>query len=129
MIKVVANPELHFNIAGGLTEKPEGLPIVLYSYRPGPHESFEFNTMGQLLVRPSTNLRGAASMCLNAEGGLLKGNKIILWPCSPEPTPNERWRYDESLHAVVSLENPELGFNVAGGALTGGTQVLVWSLE
>lgn len=130
MIKVKSNMDLHFNVARAVTEQSS--PVVLYSYRPQRHERFEFTNKGQLRVRgDGSQFLASRPMCLNAEGGLTKGHKIVLWPCSDPPTRNELWTLHTSADwsAIIATDAPELGFNIAAGVMEQGAEIVLWDLE
>lgn len=119
-IQVKGKPEFHFNIQGEL--KPEA-KVVIWSCQAGPHESFDFTDDGRIRLKMMPDL------CLNAEGGVAAGHRIIAYPCFPSPEDNELFAYDSKKSVIYSKRNSELGFNVAGGGMNAGDEIVLWDLR
>lgn len=120
-ITVMDHPELHFNVAGGDLSTP-GVKIVLYKRHASANEVFKMSE-GRIHLQQRTDL------CLNAEGGLSAGHRIVVWPCSPEPEENELFYFDEKTGAIHSSKEPELAFNAAGGGMILGDEIVLWSTK
>jgi len=119
-IQVKAKPEFHFNVQGAVAA---GSQVGLWDCRAGPHESFEFTRDSRI------RLKMANDWCLNAEGGVGPGNRIIAWPCAQTPQSNELFKYDSKRKVVYAAENPNLGFNAAGGTMNAGDEILLWPFK
>jgi len=116
---------------GGLCLQSEGGPlagnrIIIWPCAQGgemaPHESFEFR-------RDSTlRLRQFPELCVNIKGGFFgHGGEAILWHCSNEPGPNEQFVFNDG--RIVLVNNTNFHLNVAGGNLTAGSPVVIWSCQ
>lgn len=119
MIKL-KDTELHLNVKGG--NMTEGSEIVLWHCEPGRHELFELGDNGQL------HLQSDHGMCVNSEQGLGAGNRLVIWPCSEVPGPNEVFQYDTGRQVIYAKDDPALGFNVKQAAMQPGTEILMWPL-
>jgi len=120
MIQVKQQPSFHFNVQGELAP---GSPIILWQCGAGVHEALEFTADSRI------RLKMHQQFCLNAEGGLAPGHRIVAWPCSETAESNELFKYDPDLKIIYSLENPELGFNAAGGEMQAGDGIVLWPFE
>lgn len=128
LIKVKKFPDFHFNIVGGSLTEPAHL--VLWVCHPGAHEVFEFVKRqgdGDKL-KGQVRLKLVPELCLNAEGGVGLGHRIVVWPCSEEGQPNEDFDYDPIRNVIYSAAHPNLGFNVKGGNTAPGGEIVLWSL-
>jgi len=121
LIQVKANPEFNFNVAGG--NVTEAGHLVLWTCNGAGHEVFQFTKAGELQLQAHPHL------CLNAEGGLAPGHRVVAWPCSGKTNPNELWKYDSKKNMISSKELPSIGFNVKGGAMEAGAEIVLWPLE
>jgi len=126
MIRSSYKPEFHFNIKGG--NLSHSSPLILWRCDAANHEKFEFTERGQ--VRAKLKPR----MCLNAEGGLQPGNRIILWPCTTSgPVPdNEFFYYDKERLLIYSAVDPNLVMtarNVEGVEFALGDHIIIWPLK
>jgi len=119
-IQVKAKPDFHFNVQGAVEA---GSQIGIWDCRAGPHEALEFTRDSRI------RLKMANDFCLNAEGGVGPGNRIIAWPCSQSPVANELFKYDAKRKVIYAAENPNLGFNAAGGALNAGDEIVLWPFK
>merc|ERR1712228_123601 len=91
------NPEYHFNVQEGKLET--GAKVVLWSCQAALHEVFEFAADDKLKVS------GKDNMCVNAEGGLGPGSRLIAYECSEgKPADNEAWRYDPVRRVIFSVQ-------------------------
>jgi len=119
-IQVKANPAFHFNVQGAVAA---GSQVVLWDCRAGPHEALEFTRDSRIRLKMNND------WCLNAEGGVGPGNRIIAWPCAQTPASNELFKYDNKRKVVYAAENPNLGFNIAGGAIYAGDEIVLWPFK
>lgn len=115
-------PHLNFNVAGG-DVAGHGSPVILWSCEGADHELFEFTFDGRLRMKTFPDL------CLNAEGGVRSGNKIILFPCHSEPQDTELFTYDRSSGLIIATMDPNLGLNAAGGQAQAGDEIVLWPLS
>lgn len=120
-ITVASHPDLHFNVAGGDLSVP-GAKVVLYNKQPSAHEVFE-------IFEGRIHLKQHTELCLNAEGGLGAGHRVVLWPCSPVPAENELFQFDKKSGAIKATKAPELAFNAAGGGMNLGDEIVLWNIK
>lgn len=126
VIRSKHKPELRFNVQGGSIA--ESAPLIMWRCEADKHEVFEFTERGQM------RLRTKPDMCLHAEGGLIPGRGIVLWPCSiNDPVPdNELFSYDEEKNLVYAVAEPNLVFTVKLSNSTEfnmGDQIILWPLK
>lgn len=123
LIRVKAKPTFHLNIEGANLSASNN--VVLWECQPNAHEVFEFTDMGQIRMKNQKN------MCVNAEGGLRAGARMIVWPCSGEETvpPNEHFAYDAEAHVIYAVDAPSLGFNVKEADKAMGGEIILWPLS
>jgi len=119
-IALLSDSEFHLNVAGG--NLTHGSPVVVWSCQAGHHEVFEFSDDGRL--RSATH----QGLCVNAEGGLGAGRRLVLWPCAEAPEANELFEQDSTREFIFASKNPNLAFNAAGGGLQSGDEVVLWPL-
>merc|ERR1712110_682012 len=74
IIRLQAEPSLHFNVAGADLENSSS-KLVLWNCQPGRNEVFELDFEGRL------RLKQAPGLCLNVQGGLAPGRPLIVWHC------------------------------------------------
>jgi len=116
-------PHLNMNVAGGEIGT-HGKPLVLWTCDgAADHELFEFTSDGRMRMKTRPDL------CLNSEGGLNVGNRIILYSCHTEPQAVELFTYDPTSGLIIATSNPELGFNAAGGKVKAGDSVVLWPIN
>ena len=75
----------------------------------------------------------ATGQCLNAEGGATTdGTNLIVYPCSPNPLPNERWFFGKSVSGtglaweIIGVDSNRC-VNVKGAATADNTPIILWS--
>jgi len=119
LIQLKANPEFHFNVAGGILDNTSHLN--LYSCQAHGHEIFE-------LVDERVRLKYKPSLCLNAEAGLGAGHRVLVWPCEDEPQENERFAYDPDRNVIYAVAQPDLVFNVKHANTAAGTEIVLWHI-
>lgn len=119
-IVLANNTDLHFNLAGG--DLQDSTHVVLYNCHPGRHELFNFTADSRVHVQ------GQSDLCINAEGGIGAGQRLIVWPCAETPAANEKFKVDESFGFIYAVEQPNLVFNAKGGGMAAGDEVVLWPL-
>jgi len=122
VIRLEANREYHFNAQGG--DVVNSAPVVLWRCEPSRHEIFEF-TFPENRMR----LKHKPELCVNAAGGLGPGNRLIMWPCAAEPAVNERFVYDLERQVIHAQAVRTLAFNVKGGNMQNGGEVILWTTD
>jgi len=122
MIKVKGKPDFHFNVRGGVLSNSS--QVVLWDCQPAPHEMFEFTF-------PDRRLKSKAKpdMCVNAKGGVQMGSQLIVWPCAPEPEPNELFMYNERTQTIQVKGLATLTFNVKGANYAPGGEIILWTTD
>lgn len=120
-IQVKRRTDLHFNVQNGAV----GNPIVLWKTEAGRDESFDFSKDGRLRVK------GSDKLCLVALGGIAPGRSIRTVLCStgPEPLPEEKFEYDDSRNVICASEDKNMVFNVKGGAMKPGDELVIWPVD
>merc|ERR1740130_2574099 len=106
---------MHFNVKDASLES--GSSLVLWGCQAASHEVFTFKDDKRLHIKDKQD------PCVNAEGGLAAGNRLIAWPCAHEVSENEMWEHDISRKVIRSRVNPRLGFNIKGAAVSAGTEI------
>jgi len=119
-IQVKAKPDFHFNVQG---EVKAGAGVVLWDCQAAAHEALEFTKDSRIRFKMGNE------WCLNAENGVAAGNRIIAWRCADKPAANELFKYDAKRKVVYSVENPDLGFNAAGGTMQAGDEIVLWPFK
>jgi len=120
LIQLKFQPTLHFNIMG--VEMALSSEVVLWSCQASSHEIFEFRE-GRL------HMKNQPDMCITAEGGVVNGHRLVAWPCSTDvPASNELFSYDAERQVIYSGDDPNMGFNVKGGVMSAGGQIILWPL-
>lgn len=122
LIQLEANRDYHLNLYGG--DVTTSAPVVLWTCAPGPHEIFEF-TFPDNRIR----LKHKPELCLNAEGGLAQGSRLVLWPCHAEAEPHEKFVYDKVRQVIHSQYISTLAFNVKGGTIQSGAEIILWTTD
>eukprot|EP00927_Polykrikos_kofoidii_P019361 TRINITY_DN1903_c0_g1_i6.p1 TRINITY_DN1903_c0_g1~~TRINITY_DN1903_c0_g1_i6.p1 ORF type:complete len:311 (-),score=47.06 TRINITY_DN1903_c0_g1_i6:231-1124(-) len=121
-IKLKSKPSLHLNVEGGNLSTSS--PVVLWNCQAHSHEMFEFTETQQLRLTQSKD------MCVNAEGGLSAGNRLIIYPCTKgTPNPNERFAYDTKRNVIFAVDAPHLVFNVKGAMMHAGGEIVLSPLH
>lgn len=122
LFQLQANQDFHLNCAGGDVTNTSSL--VLWRCEPSLHEIFEF-TFPESRIR----MKHKPEMCVNAEGGLGPGARLIIWPCQPEVQFNERFVYDKEREVIHPMAIPTLAFNVKGGNVANGGEIILWTVD
>mmetsp|Transcript_89626 Transcript_89626/g.256795 ORF Transcript_89626/g.256795 Transcript_89626/m.256795 type:complete len:315 (-) Transcript_89626:56-1000(-) len=122
MIVLRLNRTLHLNVEGGNLQDP-GKKVLIWNCHAGAHESFAFGRDGRL------RLSGQEALCVNAEGGLGPGQRLVLFPCQEAPAENELFHQDDELGVILATAQTNLAFNAAGGGLRPGDEVMLWPLN
>lgn len=122
VLQLKADRAFHFNAMGG--DLLNSSPVVLWKCEPAMHEVFEF-TWPDNRIR----LKQKPEMCVNAEGGLGQGNRLIIWPCAPISEVNERFVYDKERQVIHPQAVRTLAFNVKGGDLQNGGEIVLWTTD
>lgn len=122
LIQLEADRDFHLNVAGGDVENSSS--VVIWNCAPGLHELFMF-------TYPENRLRMKyePDMCVNAEGGIARGHRLVIWPCHHEAVAHERFVYDEAQQLILAEDAKTLSFNVKGAQMEGGGEIILWSLE
>merc|ERR1712217_309627 len=122
LIQLKSDPDYHFNAQGG--DVTSSVPVVLWRCEPSKHEVFEFTYPDNRM-----RLKHKSEMCVNAEGGLAQGSRLIVWPCAPEVDVNERFIYDETNQVISPQAIRTLAYNVKGGNVQNGGEVILWTTD
>jgi len=122
VIQLEANRDYHLNAQGG--DVTNSVPVALWRCEPSRHEAFEFTFPDNRM-----RLKHQPDMCVNAEGGLGPGSRLILWPCAAEPAVNERFVYDREQQVIHPQAVRTLAFNVKAGNMQNGGEIILWTTD
>lgn len=122
LIQLEADHEYHLNVQGG--DNVNSAPVVLWRCEPSRHEVFEFTSPDNRI-----RLKHKPEMCVNAEGGLALGSRLIIWPCHAVPEVNERFVYDREQQVILAQVVRTLAFNVKAGNVQNGGEVILWTID
>jgi len=122
LIQLQSQRDFHLNVAGG--DITNSAAIVVWNCAPAVHEVFEF-TFPENRIR----MKHKPEMCINAEGGLVQGARLVLWPCHADPEPHERFVYDKVRQVIHPQYVNTLGLNVKGGNMQNGGEVILWTTD
>merc|ERR1719188_378233 len=117
-VQVKSRTDLHFNVQ----QAAVGGPIVLWKSEIGRDESFEF-VDGRLKPKDQPKI------CLVPLGGLSPGQRLSAVMCTADGVPEEQFHYDDDRHCVASTVDPNMVFNVKGGAMQPGDEVVLWPVD
>lgn len=119
VIRLMARRDLHLNVQGG--DLVNSAPVIVWSCNPGLHEVFEF-------VYPENRIRlkHKPEMCVNAEGGLTLGARLVIWPCHAVPAPHEKFVYDTERQVIHPQMVSTVSWNVKGGNMQNGGEIILW---
>jgi len=117
IIELMADSTLRLNVAGG--ELKHGDPLVLYPCGAQSHELFD-------LEDGKIKLRASPGMCLNAEGGVGDGAKIVTWHCGQTGSVEHDEFYMGRDGRIRLRRHKDKCINVEGGDAKAGAQLILY---
>lgn len=118
LLELVADKSLRLNVAGGQLQ--HGDPLVLYPCGAHSHELFA-------LEDGKIKLQANPGMCLNAEGGIVDGAKIVTWHCGTPTATSENEEFFMGRDGRIRLRrHKDKCINVQNGEAKAGAQLILY---